>query len=71
MIRLAEAHAKMHLRQFVIEEDVDVAVRVVLESFISTQKASIIRHMHRVNACLNVEIDKIVETLPKQLSMLI
>ncbi|XP_022720869.1 DNA replication licensing factor MCM2 isoform X2 [Durio zibethinus] len=38
MIRMSEAHARMHLRQHVTEEDVDMAIRVLLESFISTQK---------------------------------
>ncbi|XP_024380390.1 DNA replication licensing factor MCM2 [Physcomitrium patens] len=38
MIRMAEAHARMHLRSFVTEDDVDMAIRVMLESFISTQK---------------------------------
>lgn len=38
MIRMSEAHAKMHLRQHVIQEDVDMAIRVLLDSFISTQK---------------------------------
>ncbi|VDK83922.1 unnamed protein product [Litomosoides sigmodontis] len=47
LIRLAEAHAKMHLRSYVCNEDVDVAVRVLLESFISTQKASVMRQMRK------------------------
>ncbi|TYI35920.1 hypothetical protein ES332_A03G109000v1 [Gossypium tomentosum] len=38
MIRMSEAHARMHLRQHVTEADVDMAIRVLLESFISTQK---------------------------------
>ncbi|XP_039061205.1 DNA replication licensing factor MCM2-like [Hibiscus syriacus] len=38
MIRMSEAHARMHLRQHITEEDVDMAIRVLLESFISTQK---------------------------------
>ncbi|KAA8532264.1 hypothetical protein F0562_032296 [Nyssa sinensis] len=38
MIRMSEAHARMHLRQHVTQEDVDVAIRVLLDSFISTQK---------------------------------
>lgn len=38
MIRMSEAHARMHLRQHVIQEDVDMAIRVLLDSFISTQK---------------------------------
>ncbi|KAL8481927.1 hypothetical protein ACS0TY_027626 [Phlomoides rotata] len=38
MIRMSEAHARMHLRQHVIQEDVDMAIRVLLDSFLSTQK---------------------------------
>ncbi|KAE9596032.1 putative DNA helicase [Lupinus albus] len=38
MIRMSEAHARMHLRQHVIQDDVDMAIRVLLDSFISTQK---------------------------------
>eukprot|EP00475_Leptophrys_vorax_P044612 TRINITY_DN9005_c0_g1_i1.p1 TRINITY_DN9005_c0_g1~~TRINITY_DN9005_c0_g1_i1.p1 ORF type:complete len:324 (-),score=27.02 TRINITY_DN9005_c0_g1_i1:171-1091(-) len=38
MIRMAEAHARMHLRQFVTDDDVDTAIRVLLQSFIGTQK---------------------------------
>ncbi|RDX62476.1 DNA replication licensing factor MCM2, partial [Mucuna pruriens] len=38
MIRMSEAHARMHLRHHVTQEDVDMAIRVLLESFISTQK---------------------------------
>lgn len=48
MIRLVEAHAKMHLRDHVRSDDVDMAVRVVLESFISTQKYSVSRQMQKV-----------------------
>ncbi|VDN02902.1 unnamed protein product [Thelazia callipaeda] len=47
LIRLAEAHAKIHLRFYVSDEDVDVAVRVLLDSFISTQKSSIVRQMRK------------------------
>ncbi|KAK4261677.1 hypothetical protein QN277_004640 [Acacia crassicarpa] len=38
MIRMSEAHARMHLRQHITQEDVDMAIRVLLDSFISTQK---------------------------------
>ncbi|GBG79966.1 hypothetical protein CBR_g30228 [Chara braunii] len=38
MIRMSEAHARMHLRSYVNDDDVDTAIRVMLESFISTQK---------------------------------
>ncbi|VDO57501.1 unnamed protein product [Onchocerca flexuosa] len=37
----------MHLRSYVCDEDVDVAVRIILESFISTQKASVMRQMRK------------------------
>uniref|UniRef100_A0A914P5X8 DNA replication licensing factor MCM2 n=1 Tax=Panagrolaimus davidi TaxID=227884 RepID=A0A914P5X8_9BILA len=50
MIRMAEAHAKMHLRGYVIEEDVKAAIRIMLECFIQTQKASIMRQMRKVFA---------------------
>lgn len=43
IIRMSEAHAKMHLRKQVIEEDVDLAIRVMLESFISSQKFAVMR----------------------------
>lgn len=45
IIRMAEAHARMHLREYVEERDVDVAIRTLLESFISTQKASVQRQL--------------------------
>ncbi|CAJ0576172.1 unnamed protein product, partial [Mesorhabditis spiculigera] len=47
MIRLSEAHAKIHLRSYVNEADVQVAMQIMLESFINTQKASIKRQMQR------------------------
>jgi len=47
MIRLAEAHAKMHLREYVTSEDVDMSIRVMLESFISSQKYEVERAMRK------------------------
>merc|ERR1712004_5049 len=47
MIRMAEAHAKMHLREFVRDDDVNMAIRVMLESFIDTQKFSVMKQMKR------------------------
>merc|ERR1712223_2153999 len=47
MIRIAEANAKMHLREFVHEDDVNMAIRVMLESFIDTQKFSVMKAMRR------------------------
>lgn len=48
MIRMAEAHAKMHLREYVREDDVNMAIRVMLETFIDTQKYSVMRNMRKV-----------------------
>jgi len=43
ILRMSEAHAKMHLRDYVREDDMDVAIRVMLHSFIQAQKFSIRR----------------------------
>ena len=48
MIRMAEANAKMHLREYVREDDVNMAIRVMLETFIDTQKFSVMRNMRKV-----------------------
>ncbi|XP_029548772.1 DNA replication licensing factor mcm2 [Salmo trutta] len=50
MIRMAEAHARMHLRDYVVEDDVNMAIRVMLESFIDTQKFSVMRSMKKTFA---------------------
>lgn len=49
MIRMAEAHAKMHLRLAVIDDDINMAIRIMLESFIDTQKFSVMRVMRKVS----------------------
>ncbi|XP_067934703.1 DNA replication licensing factor mcm2-like [Watersipora subatra] len=45
VIRMAEAHARLHLRESVNHDDVNMAIRLMLESFISTQKFSIMKAM--------------------------
>ncbi|KAJ2799599.1 MCM DNA helicase complex subunit [Coemansia guatemalensis] len=47
MVRLAEAHARMHLRDYVRNDDVEVAIRVALEGFIAAQKLSVMRSLRR------------------------
>lgn len=49
MIRMAEAHARLHLRTRVTDDDVDTAIRVLLDSFISTQKFGVQRSLQKVN----------------------
>ena len=46
IMRMAEAHAKMHLRDHVRDDD-DAAIRVMLESFIMAQKYSVRRSLRR------------------------
>ena len=48
LIRIAEAHAKIHLRDYVVDEDVNMAIRVMLESFIDTQKYAVMKTMRKV-----------------------
>uniref|UniRef100_A0AAR2LJY7 DNA replication licensing factor MCM2 n=1 Tax=Pygocentrus nattereri TaxID=42514 RepID=A0AAR2LJY7_PYGNA len=50
MIRMAESHARMHLRDYVQEDDVNMAIRVMLESFIDTQKFSVMKSMRKTFA---------------------
>lgn len=50
MVRMAEAHARMHLRDYVRSDDIDVAIRVMLESFIQSQKFSVMSHLRRAFA---------------------
>jgi len=52
MIRMAEASAKMHLREYVRADDVDVAIAVTVGSFVSAQKMSIKKTLERVRAWL-------------------
>ncbi|VEL36793.1 unnamed protein product [Protopolystoma xenopodis] len=47
VIRMAEAHARLHLRDFVNEDDVNMSLRIMLESFISTQKFSVMKSMRQ------------------------
>ena len=47
VVRMAEAHAAMHLREHVTDGDVSVAIKVMLTSFINTQKIGIQRTLQR------------------------
>lgn len=49
IIRMAEAHAKMHLREQVKENDLEIAIRTMLSSFISAQKHAITKTLVRVS----------------------
>lgn len=47
VIRIAEAFAKMHLREVVTRVDIDMALSVVLDSFCGTQKTAIKKALQR------------------------
>jgi len=46
---MAEASAKMHLRDHVQESDMNLAIRMVLDSFVDTQKYSVMKSMRQVS----------------------
>jgi MCM AAA-lid domain len=48
MIRMAEASARMSLREYVRADDVDLAISVAVESFVNAQKMSIKKTLQRV-----------------------
>ena len=47
VIRMSEAHAKLHLRDFVRTDDVDFAINMLLESFLQSQKVSVSRQLSK------------------------
>jgi DNA replication licensing factor MCM2 len=47
VIRCSEANARIHLREMVSKDDVDIGIQVVLDSFIDTQKFSVMRSMRQ------------------------
>jgi DNA replication licensing factor MCM2 len=49
MIRMAEASAKMALREYVRADDIDMAISVAVQSFVSAQKMSIKKTLERVS----------------------
>lgn len=59
---MAEAHAKMHLREYVQEDDVNIAIRVMLDSFIDTQKYSVMKPMRNVSKHFSWLVNSILRT---------
>jgi DNA replication licensing factor MCM2 len=47
MMRMAEAHAKMHLREYVRDDDMDASISMMLESFLAAQKFSVRRSLRK------------------------
>lgn len=48
IIRCSESYAKMHLRNFVTTDDVRVAMKVILQSFVSTQRHLVRKNMEQI-----------------------
>lgn len=53
MIRMAEASARMSLREYVRADDIDLAISVAVESFVNAQKMSIKKTLQRVRVLLS------------------
>lgn len=47
MIRLAEAHARLHLRNNVTEDDANFAIRLIVQTFLSTQKYANLKNLEK------------------------
>lgn len=47
ILRMSEAHARMHLRMHVVDADVDKAIATMLESFVQAQKFSVTQSLRR------------------------
>ena len=47
IIRISEAHAKIHLRDYIRNDDIDVAIKIMLESFLQSQKFSVARNLRK------------------------
>ncbi|XP_078036885.1 DNA replication licensing factor Mcm2 [Augochlora pura] len=47
IIRMSEACAKIHLRGYVLDSDINIAIRMMLDSFVDTQKYSVMRSMRQ------------------------
>ncbi|ORZ37675.1 MCM2/3/5 family-domain-containing protein [Catenaria anguillulae PL171] len=50
ILRMSEAHARMHLRDHVRPDDTDLAISVMLDSFISAQKYTVMRQLRKAFA---------------------
>ena len=63
MIRMAEASAKMHLREYVRADDIDLAISVMVGSFVSAQKTSVKRTLERVSHPTLLGVSPVTYTL--------
>jgi DNA replication licensing factor MCM2 len=52
ILRMAEANARMHLRSHVREDDVNMSIKVLTNSFINAQKVSVAKQYKKVGFSL-------------------
>jgi DNA replication licensing factor MCM2 len=45
VLRMSEAHARMNLRNYVRSDDLDLGIKMLLESFLQSQKFSIAKNL--------------------------
>lgn len=46
---MSEASAKIQLRDYILEDDVNIAIKMLLQSFVETQKYSVMKSMMQVS----------------------
>ena len=63
MIRMSEAHARMHLRDTVEPADIDIAIRLMLESFVQARLATFSAYLD-VTICFQLQRLTSTLTLP-------
>ena len=70
LLRIAEASAKMQLREIVRSDDIDFAIQIMLESFLQSQKFSIAKNLRKKFAHYLVAKEDHVQLLLNLLSKL-
>lgn len=65
---MSEACAKIQLRDYIREEDVNMAIKMVLQSFVETQKYSVKKSMMQV--CVNLQYLTILKIKKSKLFVL-
>ena len=77
VLRMSEAYARLHLRDYVRSDDIDFAIQMLLESFLSSQKMSVQRvlmkkfdkYLHRPTEA-NQSLAHILEKMARQKALI-
>ena len=68
IVRMSEANARLHLRDYVRLEDIDFAIEMLLDSFLQSQKLSIKKQLERKFEKYRVNRSDITQLLLHSLS---